>query len=67
MDLIEQIKQKATGIRSRIVLPEGCEERTLKAAFPVHGVLTPLRSVGRIHRMICKRAFSNRKKLFFNV
>ena len=32
MELIEQIKRKATGIKSRIVLPEGCEERTLKAA-----------------------------------
>ncbi len=32
MELIEQIKRKATSVRSRIVLPEGCEERTIKAA-----------------------------------
>lgn len=32
MELIEQIKRKATSIRSRIVLPEGTEERTIKAA-----------------------------------
>jgi len=32
MELIEQIKSKATSIKSRIVLPESTEERTLKAA-----------------------------------
>ncbi len=32
MELIEQIKSKATSIKSRIVLPEATEERTLKAA-----------------------------------
>ena len=32
MDLIEQIKQNARENRQRIVLPEGDEERTIKAA-----------------------------------
>ena len=32
MDLIEQIKQNARENRQRIVLPEGDEARTLKAA-----------------------------------
>ena len=32
MDLLEEIKQKAKSHKKRIVLPEGLEERTLKAA-----------------------------------
>lgn len=32
MNFIEQVKEKARGVRKRIVLPEGTEERTIKAA-----------------------------------
>ena len=43
MDLISQIVERAKANKQRIVLPEGTEERTLKAANQILAMVSNLR------------------------